>query len=288
LFGGAILLVSTLLMAQITTDAPVLGRPSAIINLATEQGVKLVNGQWRYSDTKVIEVDHHSVGADLRPSGPPNRTHDITPHAGAADFDDSAWEALAPTQLEARKSSGRLCFNWYRITVTIPDTIGTFDPTGSTAIFELVIDDYAEIWVNGKLPTVLGQTGGQLVKGFNTPNRVVLGRNLKPGQQFQLAVFGMNAPVSNPPGNFIWIRSAALDFYNADHAYKPQEYIPEIIKKDAALDTILPANAKLEKLATGFLFTEGPVWVPTSEASPGYLLFSDPNANTIYRWSQDG
>ena len=288
LFGSAILLVSTSSMAQITTDAPVTGRPSAIINLASEQGVKLVKGQWRYSDTKIIEVDHHSAGADLRPSGPLNRTHDIAPHAGAADFDDTHWESLAPAQLEARKSTGRLSFNWYRIKVTIPDKIGSFDPTGSTAIFELVIDDYAEIWVNGKLPTVLGQTGGQLVKGFNTPNRVVLGHNLRPGQQFQLAVFGMNAPVSNPPGNFIWIRSATLDFYKGDQAYKPQEYIPEVIKKDATLDTILPANAKLEKLATGFLFTEGPVWVPTSDASPGYLLFSDPNANTIYRWSQDG
>ena len=27
---------------------------------------------------------------------------------------------------------------------------------GSTVSFEIVIDDYAEIWVNGKLPTVLG------------------------------------------------------------------------------------------------------------------------------------
>ena len=129
-------------------------------------------------------------------------------------------------------------------------------------VFELVIDDYAEIWVNGKLPPVLGQTGGALVKGFNAPNRVVLGRDLKPGQQFQIAVFGMNAPVSNPPENFIWIRSATLDFYNADHAYSPQAFVPEIIKKDPALDAIIPANAKLEKLATGFLFTEGPVWVP--------------------------
>lgn len=281
-------LVSSPLNAQITTDAPVNGRPSAIINLATEQGVRLVKGQWRYSDTTIIEVDHHSVGADLRPSGPPNRTQDISPHAGAADFDDSKRETLAPTQLEARKSTGRLCFNWYRINVTIPDKIGNFDPTGSTAIFELVIDDYAEIWVNGKLPTVLGQTGGGLVKGFNAPNRVVLGHSLKPGQQFQLAVFGMNAPVSNPPGNFIWIRSATLDFYTADHAYAPLTFVPEIARKDPALDAIIPAGAKLEKLATGFLFTEGPVWVPTTDASPGYLLFSDPNANTIYRWSQDG
>ncbi len=287
-FGITLAVTATPLLAQVTTDAPVNGRPSAIINLATEQGVKLVNGQWRYSEANIVEVDHHSVGADLRPSGPPNRTHDIAPHAGAADFDDSKWEALAPTQLEARKSTGRLCFNWYGINITIPAKVGSFDPTGSTAIFELVIDDYAEIWVNGKLPTVLGQTGGALVKGFNAPNRVVLGHNLKPGQQFQIAVFGMNAPVSNPPGNFIWIRSATLDFYTAEHAYSPQTFVPEIVKKDAALDAILPAHAKLEKLATGFLFTEGPIWIPSSDTSTGYLLFSDPNANIIYRWSQDG
>src|SRR5262245_42501450 len=274
--------------AQVTPDAPTNGRPVAIINLATAAGVQLVKGQWRYSDTKIIEVDHHGVGADLRPSGPPNRTNDIAPHAGTADFDDSRWEVLTPAQLEARKSTGRLCFNWYRLNVTIPQKVGSFDPTGSTVVFELVIDDYAEIWVDGKLPTVLGQTGGQFVKGFNAPNRVVLGRNVKPGQQFQLAIFGMNAPVSHPPGNFIWIRSATLDFYPAEQAYTPQVFAPDIIKNDLALDAIVPAGAKLEKLATGFLFTEGPVWVPSLDASPGYLLFSDPNANTIYRWSTDG
>jgi gluconolactonase len=274
--------------AQLTNDAPVVGRPAAIVNLATDEGVKLVKGQWRYSDVQVIEVDHHSVGPDLRPSGPPNRTRDIDPHAGAAEFDDTKWETLTPAQLEARKSTGRFCFNWYRIKVIIPEKIGNFDPTGSTVIFELVIDDYAEIWVNGKLPIVLGQTGGQFVKGFNVPNRVVLGHNVKPGQQFQLAVFGMNAPVSNPPGNFIWIRSATLDFHKADQAYEPQEFVPELVKKEEEFDAIIPANAKLEKLATGFLFTEGPVWVPASENAPGYLLFSDPNANTIYRWAQDG
>src|SRR5262245_8622373 len=124
-----IVALSSPLGARVTIDAPVNGRPSAIIDLATEQGVELVKGQWRYRDTTIVEVDHHRVGADLRPSGPPNRTHDITPHAGAADFDDSQWETLAPTQLEARKSTGRLCFNWYRISITIPDKIGNFDPT---------------------------------------------------------------------------------------------------------------------------------------------------------------
>jgi gluconolactonase len=36
-------------------------------------------------------------------------------------------------------------------------------------------------------------------------------------------------------------------------------------------------------VASGFGFTEGPVW----DAATGSLLFSDPNENTIYRWSPD-
>jgi gluconolactonase len=75
--------------AQTTPDAPVLGRPEAVINLATTEGVQLVKGQWHYSDTKIIEVDHRSPGPDLRSSGPPNKTYDITPHAEAAEFDDA-------------------------------------------------------------------------------------------------------------------------------------------------------------------------------------------------------
>ena len=135
--------------AQTTGDAPA-GRPEAIIDLATEEGVRLVKGQWRYSDTKIIEVEHRSPGPDLRPSGPPNKTYDYTPHAGGADFDDAAWETLPASELTARKATGRLCFNWYRIKVTIPEKVGTFDPTGSTVVFEIVVDDYAEVWVDGK------------------------------------------------------------------------------------------------------------------------------------------
>jgi gluconolactonase len=269
-------------MAQLTQDAPAV-RPSAIINLATKEGVELVKGQWRYSDTKIIEVEHKSPGPDLRPSGSPNKTYDFTPQAGAADFDDSGWEVLEPSQLEARKSTGKLCFNWYRIKVTIPEKVANFDTIGSTVLFEVVVDDYSEIWVDGKLPIVLGQTGGQVIKGFNAPNRVVLTRDARPGQQFQLAIFGMNGPVSVTPGNFIWVRSATLDFYKPGEVRKVQVLPAEVTKVDPALDTIVPANAKLEKLATGFIFTEGPVW-----SSDGYLLFSDPNANTIYRWTPDG
>jgi len=273
--------------AQVTGDAPGV-RPDAIVDLKTDEGIGLVKGQWRYSNVKVVDVDHHGPGADLAPSGPLTRTQDIDLHAGAADFDDSKWEALTPAQLEERRSTGRLCFNWYRTSITIPDTIGSFNPTGSTIVFEIALDDYAEIWVDGKLPLVLGQPGGQVIKGFNAPNRVVLTRNAQPGQKIQLAVFGINGPLSNPPGNFIWVRSATIDFYKATQIGSTQFVNTKIVRVDAALDTIVSSDAKLEKLAGGFLFTEGPIWVPATANTAGYLLFSDPNANTIYRWSADG
>ena len=273
--------------AQVTGDAPGV-RPDAIVDLKTDEGIGLVKGQWHYSNVKVVDVDHHSPGADLAPSGPPNRTQDIDLHAGAADFDDSKWEQIKPAQLEERRSTGRLCFNWYRTSITIPDKIGSFDPTGSTVVFEVAIDDYAEVWVDGRLPLVLGQSGGQLIKGFNAPNRVALTKNARPGQKIQLAVFGINGPLSNPPGNFIWVRSATLDFYKTNQIGPTQFVNTEIVRVDPALEAIVSSDAKLEKLAGGFLFTEGPVWVPATANAPGHLLFSDPNANTIYRWSPDG
>ena len=273
--------------AQVTGDAPGV-RPDALVDLKTDEGVALVKGQWRYSNVRVIDVDHRSPGADLAPSGPPNRTQDIDVHAGAADFDDSRWELIKPAQLEDRRATGRLCFNWYRTRITIPETIGAFDPTGSTVIFEIAIDDYAEVWVDGKLPLVLGQPGGQLIKGFNAPNRVILTKSAKPGQTIQLAVFGINGPLSNPPGNFIWVRSATLDFYKTNQIGPAHFVKTDIVKVDPALDQIIAPGTQLEKLAGGFLFTEGPVWVPATANASGYLLFSDPNANTIYRWSADG
>src|SRR5207248_5497766 len=139
----------------------------------------------------------------------------------------------------------KLCFNWYRIKITIPEKIASFDPTGSTVAFEIVIDDYAEIWVDGKLPRILGQPGGPVIKGFNAPNRVIIGRNVKPGQQIQLAVFGINGPLSDPPANFIWVRSATLDFYKAPWAEPSQDAGGEVVRLDPALDAIVPLNARI-------------------------------------------
>jgi gluconolactonase len=262
------------------------GSPDATIDLATDVGVKLVKGQWRYSDTKIVEADFRSPGPEGQPTGGPVKTYDYTPHAGGTNFDDSAWESIGATTLEQRRGQGRLGFNWYRIGLTVPDKIGDFDPGGSTAVFETSIDDYAEIWIDGELTRALGQSGGSVISGWNAGNRLVVGRNVKPGQKIQVAVFGINGPISNPPTNYIFMRSAKLSFYRTTPgpvAITPSEVNVEVIRLDPAIDVIVPPNPKIYKLADGFQFTEGPVWVRDG----GYLLFSDPNANTMYKYKPD-
>jgi gluconolactonase len=59
--------------------------------------------------------------------------------------------------------------------------------------------------------------------------------------------------------------------------------VGSVERMDPALDAIVPADARIEKLAGGFKFTEGPVWVHS-----GYLLFSDIPNNVINKWTPDG
>jgi gluconolactonase len=262
------------------------GCPDAIVDLQTDAGTELVRGQWRYSDARVREVEFVAVGHPDDPLGPgllPNSTYDVVPHAEGTGYDDSDWRALAPAETQLRLSQGRVCFNWYRITVTIPERIGDFDPTGATVVFEVAIDDYAEVWVDGELPHALGDSGGPVVGGFNAPNRVVLTDDARAGQRFQLAVFGINGPISASPRNYIWMRTASLDFYARDRAHAAEPAELEIDAASSRLDDIVAADARLERVASGFAFTEGPVW-----SADGSLLFSSPNTNAIYRWHPSG
>ena len=56
----------------------------------------------------------------------------------------------------------------------------------------------------------------------------------------------------------------------------------KVTKVAPELDQIVPAGATIEKLAGGFAFTEGPVWM-----REGYLLFSDIPNNAIQKWTPD-
>lgn len=48
------------------------------------------------------------------------------------------------------------------------------------------------------------------------------------------------------------------------------------------LDRLIPPGAQMEKLASGFDWAEGPLWMPDQQA----LLFSDVPLNRVYRWKE--
>ena len=53
-----------------------------------------------------------------------------------------------------------------------------------------------------------------------------------------------------------------------------------LIRIDPAMDALVPADARIEKLSGGFAFTEGPVW----HRRFGHLMFSDLRSNAIHIW----
>ena len=54
------------------------------------------------------------------------------------------------------------------------------------------------------------------------------------------------------------------------------------IRNEAGFKKIFPADAKVTKLADGFGFTEGPVWIARDG---GYLVFSDIPKNQLKKWT---
>ena len=128
-----------------------------------QDGVASVKGQWRYHDVKIIEVDGKSK------DGSANRTYSYEPKAKGPEFDDRDWEVIEPETLKNARGNGQICFCWYRIKVTIPP-----EAEGKSVFFQTTVDDYGEVWVDGKLPRKPGDTGGPIVAGFNVPNRVEL------------------------------------------------------------------------------------------------------------------
>lgn len=64
-----------------------------------------------------------------------------------------------------------------------------------------------------------------------------------------------------------------------------QSTLGKIERLDSQMDSLVPADSAIEIIATGFTWTEGPVWMGGED---GHLLFSDIPRNTIFKWEQSG
>jgi gluconolactonase len=71
---------------------------------------------------------------------------------------------------------------------------------------------------------------------------------------------------------------------------EPHPFVGRVEKLDPAFDAILAPDAKLEKLAEGFRWSEGPCWYVEKDTKGNVtfkgVVFSDPLANTSYRWQE--
>src|SRR3984893_2673725 len=212
LLGVLSLTVATLSVAQAPPPAAALMPPglppTLVVDLMSAEGAAALGAKWRVSDVKIKEVPN--IEGTITQN---KMTYDIDPHAGATDFDDSKWPVIEPKDLNARRSGGHVAFMWYRSPLTIPPKIGNLDLNGAVAVFHTTVDDYAEIWVNGVIPGRSGYPRPAAIAGHNMPNRVVLSTDLKPGDKIQIAIFGINGPISMSPANAVFVRDAKLELF---------------------------------------------------------------------------
>src|SRR5437879_8461232 len=213
---GIFLLVPAILLGQAPAPAPPALAPvmapalpaTYVVDLMSGEGSAAFGAQWKTMEAKIVDAK------PIPEALPEYKTaYDIQPHAGESGYDDSKWPTIEAKDLPVKRSGGHVAFIWYRSNLTIPAKIGNFDTTGAIAVLRVLVDDYAEVWVNGQMPRRPGIPSPGAIQGFNTPNRVVLSESVKPGEKFQVSVFGINGPISVAPANTVWFREAKIEFY---------------------------------------------------------------------------
>jgi gluconolactonase len=62
----------------------------------------------------------------------------------------------------------------------------------------------------------------------------------------------------------------------------PRPTMGRVVRDLPGLDALIPADAKIEVLGSGMMWSEGPVWVKDGS----YLLFSDIPRNSVMKWTE--
>lgn len=87
-----------------------------------------------------------------------------------------------------------------------------------------------------------------------------------------------------PAVRVLWSLAAVAVTVCGAQAQQP-DTLGSIIRNDDAINQLIPEDAEIEVLASGFTWSEGPVWVGSAEE--GHLLFSDIPRNSVFKWKPD-
>jgi hypothetical protein len=166
--------------------------PRVAIDLNREEDRRKVSGVWRRALGLVPGEPNQGLVAELESSP-----------ARLAEYDDSGWEVC--DNVRDLISSG-FTFGWWRMAVTLPESIEGQSIAGSTVVFETNVDNYGEVWVDGEIDFVAGT-----VVGFNAQQRVVVSQSAVAGAKHLIAVLAANGPLAQPRG-VIFLRYATLAF----------------------------------------------------------------------------
>ena len=166
--------------------------PRIELDLNKGDDQKKIKGQWRVGPGLVPGEPNEGLKAQL-----------VNTPARLPDYDDSRWEVC--TNIRQSLSVG-FTFAWYRITLEIPAQVDGVALADSRVFFETNVDNYDEIWIDGKID----RTGGVIV-GINAQQRVEVSAKAVPGAKHVIACLVANGPLAEPRGG-IFMRYATLAF----------------------------------------------------------------------------
>jgi len=166
--------------------------PRIALDLNKPEDLKKVKGQWRVGQGLVPGQTNEGLTAQL-----------LNSPARLPDYDDSGWELC--TNIRKSRSTG-FTFAWYRITVELPAELDGATLAGSRVFFETNVDNYGEIWVDGKVDRAAG-----VIVGINAQQRVEVSAKAEPGAKHVIACLAINGPLAEPRGG-IFMRYATLAF----------------------------------------------------------------------------
>ena len=170
--------------------------PRITLDLNQADDLSKVKGQWRLGPGLVPGEPNEGLKAQL--SNTPARL---------PDYDDSRWEVCS----NIRKSlSVGFTFAWYRTAIEIPAQVDGVAVADSRVFFETNVDNYGEVWIDGKIDRTAG-----VIAGINAQQRVELSPKAVPGAKHVIACLVANGPLAEPRGG-IFMRYATLAFESRD------------------------------------------------------------------------